>query len=396
MIALLALLLWTLVGLMLVPVLVLAVQVAVAWPRLRPAAPPASRRPRLAVLIPAHNEAGGIVSTLSDLQAQMVDGDRIVVIADNCSDATAAVARQAGAEVIERTSTTERGKSYALDFGVRHLRADAPEVVLIVDADCHVHEGAIDRIARLSLATGRPVQACYLMHAPAGSGLMKKIAEFAWLVKNLVRPLGFWRLGLPCPLMGSGMAFPWSAISQTELASGHIVEDVKLGMDLARAGTPPLYCPEARVSSTFPTSAAGTASQRTRWEHGHLGMIVAEGPALLLAALRRRQLGLFALALDLCVPPVALLCLLMLVLTALAGALALAVGVAGPLLLALAALGLLGLAIIGAWWRFSRHILSASDLAMAFLYIFWKIPVYLRFAVKRQVEWVRSQRDHEQ
>lgn len=396
MISLLALLLWLALGLMLVPVLVLAVQVIAAWPRLGDAPPLTGRRPRLAVLIPAHNEAGGIGATLADLQPQMQAGDRIVVIADNCSDATADVARAAGAQVIERSSTTERGKSYALDFGVRHLHADAPEVVLIVDADCQVASGAIDRLGRLALETGRPVQARYLMHAPAGSGLMKKIAEFAWLVKNQVRPTGFWRLGLPCPLMGSGMAFPWAGISQADLASGHIVEDVKLGMDLARAGTPPLYCPHAHVSSTFPTSAAGTASQRTRWEHGHLGMIVAEGPALLLASARRRQLGLFALALDLCVPPVALLCLIVLLLSALAGVLALATEVSGPLLLAVVALGLLGAAIIGAWWRWSRHILSAGDLAMAFLYVFWKIPVYLRFAVKRQVEWVRSQRDHEQ
>jgi cellulose synthase/poly-beta-1,6-N-acetylglucosamine synthase-like glycosyltransferase len=388
-------LLYIVLALMLVPVLVLLTQALLAARAPAATAPPAGRRPSLAVLVPAHNEAGGIGLTLATLQPQLEEGDRVMVIADNCSDDTAGVVRRAGAEVCERHDDTRRGKGYALDFGMRALAARPPEVVIIVDADCLVEPGALDRIARLCLHSGRPVQALYLMRAPAGSGPMKKIAEFAWTVKNLVRPLGFLRMGLPCPLMGSGMAFAWSMLSQADLASGHIVEDMKLGTDLARAGTAPLFCPQALVSSSFPTSDAGTQSQRTRWEHGHLSMIFSEAPGLLAEGLRRGRPALIGMALDMSVPPLALLSLLVLALGALSALFALLSGNAGPLLLALALCAALGVAVMLSWWRYGRQILSAGNLAMAVLYIFWKVPVYLRFLVKRQVEWVRSKRDIE-
>ncbi len=268
---------------LLVPVSVLFVQVLAALPAYQPRAMPSGRRPSVAVLVPAHNEALMIADTLRAIVPQLVAGDRLLVVADNCSDDTAKIAVAAGAEVIERFDSERRGKGYALDFGVRHLERNPPEVVLIIDADCAIDSGAIDRLARLCLETGRPVQALYLMHSPEGAGLKTRIAEFAWLVKNHVRALGFHRLGLPCQLMGTGMAFPWAAISTAALASGHIVEDLKLGIDLARAGTPALFCPEARVTSYFPATAEGIAGQRTRWEHGHLGVILSDRAAIVSA-----------------------------------------------------------------------------------------------------------------
>jgi hypothetical protein len=90
----------------------------------------------------------------------------------------------------------------------------------------------------------RPVQSLYLMTAPCESAINHQVAEFAWRLKNQVRPLGLRALGLPCQLMGTGMAFPWDIIRSAELASGFIVEDLKLGLDLADAGHPPVFCPE--------------------------------------------------------------------------------------------------------------------------------------------------------
>jgi cellulose synthase/poly-beta-1,6-N-acetylglucosamine synthase-like glycosyltransferase len=377
------------------PVAVLLLQSLMAFARGEPAPVPTGRRPRIAVLVPAHNESGGILATLDSLRPQLVDGDRILVVADNCSDDTAAVAARAGAQVRERYSADQRGKGYALDFGVRCLAEDAPEVVIIVDADCIVAPCALDRLARTAQQLGVPVQALYLMHAPAGSGPMKKIAEFAWLVKNLVRPLGYARLGLPCQLMGSGMAFGWDLLSTASLAKGHIVEDLKLGMDLARAGKAPRFCPDALVYSSFPTSDAGTSAQRTRWEHGHLSMIVSTVPGLLRQGLTQGRLALLALALDLSVPPLALLAMLVMGLFGLCLLLALVTAVALPLALAT----LLGLAFAAAvmlgWWAYGRNTISAGNLLLAFWYVVRKVPLYLRFLVNRQVEWVRSKRDSE-
>ena len=75
-----------------------------------------SRAP-LAVLVPAHDEEEGIAATLAAVLAQLGPHDRLLVVADNCSDATAAVARAAGAEVVERSSDL-RGKGYALAHGI--------------------------------------------------------------------------------------------------------------------------------------------------------------------------------------------------------------------------------------------------------------------------------------
>lgn len=382
-------------ALLLIPVLVLLVQAVMAFAAL-PAAPALQgRRPRVAVLIPAHNEENGIAPTIASVLAQLVPGDRVVTIADNCSDGTAAAAATAGAEVRERFDDACRGKGYALDHGVRFLAADPPEVLLIVDADCLLSPGSVERLARTALHSGRPVQALDLMHAGPDSGPMKKIAEFAWAVKNFVRPLGFHRLGLPCQLMGTGMAFPWPMISAASLANGNVVEDMKLGMDLAKAGTPALFCPHAKVSSLFPVSAAGADAQRARWEHGHISMIVAEAPGLFAAALRQRSAVMLALALDLCVPPVALLTLLVLALSGCALLFFILAGALAPLVLAGAALAALGTAILLSWWRYGRDIVTARHLLMALFYMLLKLPLYLRFFVRRQVEWVRAQRDSE-
>lgn len=351
------------------------------------------RRPRIAVITPAHDEASVIAETLRSILPQLGESDRLLVVADNCSDGTAAIAAAEGAAVTVRKDPARRGKGYALDFGVRHLERDAPEVVIIIDADCQVAPGALDRLARACLESARPVQALYLMRSPKNGGLNMRIAEFAWTVKNLVRPSGLRRLGLPCQLVGTGMAFPWSCISTATLASGHIVEDLKLGIDLALARTPPLFCPEALVTSVFPASDAGILGQRTRWEHGHLGMILAEVPRLLLRSLAPPDAGLMALALDLSVPPLALVTLLTVAVWVASASFYAVSHLAYPLYIATAAAALLTLSVVLSWARYGRQIISLGSLALVGVYALWKVPLYARFLVARQLSWVRAKRD---
>ena len=393
MITVLSWLLCALLLLILLPVLVLCAQVLLACLPARPVPVAQGRRPRLAVLVPAHNESSIIIATLNSLLPQLQAGDRLLVVADNCTDDTAALARAAGAEVIERSNQRQRGKGYALDFGVRHLAADAPEVMIIVDADCPVSEGTLARLAISCIDSRRPVQALYLMHAPEGSGLKVRIAEFAWRVKNLVRPVGWARLGLPCQLMGSGMAFAWQDIGLINLASGHIVEDLQMGLDFCRSGKPPLFCPAAHVNSYFPRSDEGLNTQRTRWEHGHLGVILSDAPKLLLESLRRGNWKLLGMSLDLLVPPLALLILVVGVAFSIAWLLFILGGLLVLALIASIGMLLLGLAIISAWAKFGREIVSIVALLYAPFYILQKIPLYLSFLLKRQVDWVRSKRD---
>ncbi|MNG72555.1 Glucosyl-3-phosphoglycerate synthase [compost metagenome] len=393
MMTLLAWLLGVAAAILCLPVLVLFTQVLMAC--LPGRALPSTRgvRPRVAVLVPAHDEASIIRSTLDSIRPQLLDGDRLLVVADNCGDDTATRAHAAGAEVIERQHAHWRGKGYALDFGVRHLAGDPPDVVVIIDADCQVGAAAIDLLARRCLQVARPVQALYLMRAPAGAGLKVQIAEFAWRVKNLVRPRGWVRLGLPCQLMGSGMAFDWRDLALIDLASGHLVEDLKMGLDFCRNGKAPAFCPEAVVTSEFPSSQEGLSSQRKRWEHGHLGVLLTDAPKLIVESLARRNGQLLAMTADLLVPPLALLVLALMVMFGVCWLAFMLFDVLAPALIATLGLALLGAAVLLAWARFSRELISFSVLLYAPFYAVKKIPLYLGFLIKRQVEWVRSKRD---
>ena len=227
-------------------------------------------RRRVAVVIPAHNESSGLLPTIGDIKAQLRTRDLLLVVADNCLDDTAAVAASAGAEIIERHDPERLGKGYALDFALKHLSLDPPAIVIFIDADCRVAEAAIDQLITACEATQRPVQALDLMIAPNESPINYRVAEFAWRVKNWVRPLGLNALNLPCQLMGTGMAFPWGVIRSAHLASGSIVEDLKLGLDLAQKESPPLFCPTSIIKSHFPSSIEGATNQRKRWEGGHI------------------------------------------------------------------------------------------------------------------------------
>jgi cellulose synthase/poly-beta-1,6-N-acetylglucosamine synthase-like glycosyltransferase len=379
--------------LLLVPAAVLFAQVVLAWLPARRLVALAGKRPPLAVLMPAHDEAAVIADTLASIMPQLQAGDRLLVVADNCDDDTARIAREAGAEVVERRNSQLRGKGYALDFGVRHLESAPPEIVIIVDADCEVEPEAIDWLTRISYQSERPVQALYLMHASDRAGFRQQFAEFAWRVKNWVRPLGYHRLGLPCQLMGTGMAFPWASIRDAKLANANIVEDMKLGVDLAISGKPALFCPEARVSSIFPEAAAAERSQRMRWEHGHLEVIQKEFPRLLGRGVLRGDIRAMALALDLAVPPLALLVLSLFGMCVATGAVAFAGGGAFPLVVAGLGLGLAGVAVLLAWLGWGRAVISFATLLSVPIYVLAKIPLYIRFWTRRQKEWVRTDRD---
>ena len=386
---------WFLAGVILfVPTCYFCLQIVMAFFRSEEDTLSSIAIPSLAILVPAHNESNGIGVTLKSLLAQVNEPISIVVIADNCTDDTAEIARQYGVTVIERQDALKRGKGFALDYGMRYLKslATPPEVVLIVDADCWVGDDAIPTLAKQAYTCQRPVQALYLMVSPDTSTLKTRLAEFAWLVKNQVRPLGLRAMQGPCQLMGTGMAFPWTFIADADLANGHLVEDMKLGLDAANSGHAPIFCHAALVKSAFATNAAGADSQRTRWEHGHMSMILHTGIPLLLKGLRTRNAELAAMALDICIPPLALLVMMLGAYMLLGGVIALT-GYGSALLLGITMLGMVFIAVLAAWAGFGRKTIPFWMLAYAPFYALKKIPLYLKFLVKRQVEWVRSQRD---
>ena len=375
------------------PVGVLFLQVLASLAPRRRVGLPFGARPRIAVVIPAHNEQSTIGKTLASVASQLAGDDRLVVVADNCSDQTAELARRQGAEVTVRTDSIRRGKGYALDHGLTFLdQTRAPEVVIFLDADCELNEGCIQHLALASIRSGRPAQAAYLMTPPRSQQKTASIVCFAWKVKDLVRPLGWHRLGLPCQLAGSGMAFPWTVARACSLATGALAEDFQQGLDLALQGKFPLFCPQAVVTSDVAPGGQPSASQRARWEHGTLATAAEYLPRLIGRFLRVPSLSLLAMTLDVCVPPLALLALLLGASFTLALVFSFLSGVFAPVWFQGALCGVFFATICLAWWGHGRDIIPLRWLVFAPLYALLKIPLYGRFFLDRQRVWVRGDR----
>jgi glycosyltransferase involved in cell wall biosynthesis len=349
--------------------------------------------PRTTVLIPAHNEASEIAATVQSILENLGSLDQLIVIADNCGDRTAETAREAGAFVLERTDLVLKGKGYALDYGLKFLAKNPPEMVVFMDADCTVSPGSIEILAQTSWALQRPVQSTYLMEQPINATLRDQISAFALTLKNLVRPLGMKALGWPCLLTGSGMALPWALLAPISLAGNRNADDMQLTVDLALEGASPVYEPRSQVMGRL-MQAEDAYSQRTRWEHGHLRMILTQVPRLLKAMVIQRRFDLLILACDMAIPPLSLFILLWVGLVFLNLGL-LSFGVAnvwrfGFSLLAGAPI-ILGVWL--AWHRFGRTLLPSQTWKEIPSYLLWKAPIYLKFMTRPQTRWLKTERD---
>lgn len=346
------------------------------------------------ILIPAHNEAVIIGNTLGGLLENISNPHLILVVADNCTDNTAAIARNYGVTVLERNDDCHRGKGFALDYGIEYLKShNPPDVLMIMDADCWVEKYTFHRLFEKVISAGHPAQALYLVQISQNTPLRQRISGFAWLVKNKIRPLAINKIGLPVALTGTGMAFPWKVIEQVNIDHGNIVEDMQLGIDCALHGFFPVLCPEAVIYSSFPLQYSAEKTQRTRWEHGHLMTIFKQVPLLIKQGLLRRNWRLLGVALDLSVPPLSLL-----VLTTISSLFILAVlmpfikSSVAFIILLISAL-FFALMLVKTWQYYGQDYLKSNELPGIPLYIFSKLSIYGAFIFKRQKNWIRTDRN---
>lgn len=376
----------------------LALAIAALFARPSGSAGPGAHR--LTVLVPAHNEAEMLPRCLAALRTQRYPAEltRIVVVADNCSDATAEVARSSGAEVMLRDEPLLRGKGRALRWALDRLltETDAPDAVVVIDADS-VAQPELLRGLEGRLAAGcEAVQGEYLVLVD-GTGDAASLRSAAFLLFHHTRFAGRSRLGLPCSLVGNGMllsrrlleSHPWSAFTAAE--------DLEYSTDLRLAGVQPRFAPGASVLGPAASLGRVGATQRMRWEGGRFHVVRTRLPRLIAACLVHRRWALADAAIDLATPPLGLLALLTLAGGAASAATAVvgwvdpvAVVPWGAALILLVAYALVGLRAAHAPGAAYRALLSTPRFLLA------KLGTYARMTHGLGADrWERSERPSE-
>jgi 1,2-diacylglycerol 3-beta-glucosyltransferase len=348
---------------------------------------------RFDVLIPAHNEASGIAATIASLRAleYPTSNYRVLVVADNCTDTTAALARAAGATVLERVHETEKGKGYALAHGYAVSQQDRfADAVVVVDADTSVSTNLLQAFASRIAAGEVALQAEYGVRNALASW-RTRLMVIALTLFHTVRSRAREHMHLSCGLRGNGMAFTSEVLRRVPPRAFSIVEDVEYGIALGKAGVRVAYVHDAHVHGDMPASAAASRSQRERWESGRVEMIRRHVPALLKTGGRVAN----DLAADLLVPPLTTIgaCVL-------AGSLVFSV---------LAGLQLIGWSALLPWLVSVVFLLSyvvrgamlsgagpraILDLLWAPVFALWKVTLLLK-PTRRTGDWVRTTRPDE-
>ena len=350
-------------------------------PRRRPESD--SEAPRIAVVVPAHNEEAGIEACLASLR-RCEGAFEIVVIADNCSDATAKRAAAAGVRVLQRNDPERRGKGYALDYAFRTLLPEGFDALLVIDADTRVEPNLIKQSALCFQAGADAVQCRYRVGNPDAS-LRTRLMNVALLAFNVLRPRGRERWGLSVGLLGNGFGLSRGTLEALPCDAASIAEDLEYHLRLVRDGRRVRFIDAATVYSDMPSGGRVAGTQRTRWEGGRFRMLADWGPTLAKEILQGRLNRLEPL-LDLLLLPLAFHVLL--VLAALLPPFGPSRGYA-----------LFGLAVV------VLHVIAAIrvgqggwqdylGLAAAPFYVLWKLTLFKAYArsTRKDAEWVRTDR----
>jgi len=363
----------------------------------RTAAPPAGApKVKFDVVVPAHDEEGGIGRTVKDLLALDWPRDlfRVLVVADNCKDQTADRAREAGATVLVREHRELRGKGYALAYAFEHSAKEGfADAVVVVDADTTVSSNLLQAFqARIQAGAGA-VQADYAVQNPEASWRTRLI-RIALGMFHVLRSQARERLGVSCGLRGNGMCFTHALLEQVPHDAFSVVEDLEYGIRLGQAGHRVFYAGESHVYGEMVSTEKASRSQRRRWEDGRRQIVRLHGRPLLAAGLKRRSGLLLDLAMDVLVPP----------LSTVAGLAVLALVVSAPLAVVLrgnsAAAGVAWVCALSltwyvarGWWLSGAGARGLVDLLFAPAYVAWKVALKLRRPANRPDEWVRTTRE---
>ena len=268
---------------------------------------------RLLVIIPAHNEEQQIKATINnvrkcDYPQELVD---IAVIADNCTDNTAAAAANGGAQVRVRTDSHVRGKGAALDWFLRETKEQLNEYggIVFIDADSCPDQ---NMLTALSQSLSHPeVDAVQGFNGVANpfDNWRTALNSAAFNVFNHLRMAGNERLCGSTVLKGLGMAFSPGLLVNSGWPANSEVEDVEFTIKLIENGRKVRYNSEAVITSEMAVCREQADGQRRRWEGGRFSLARDMIPRLIKGISIGRSGYLYLLA-DLIIAPLSLLILL--------------------------------------------------------------------------------------
>lgn len=344
--------------------------------------------PRLAVVMPAHNEAAGIVACIENIQASLKKtvGCELVVIADNCQDNTAELARNAGVKVIERQHDTKRGKGYALDYAFTQLLAEQYDGFIVIDADSRVDEAFIKDF-QLAFAQGFDAVQCRYRLSNPDASYRAKLQRIAWLAFNDLRLLGRERLNVSVGILGNGFALSRKVLENVPYEAGSIAEDMEYHLRLVKERYQVHFLESVCVYADAPNQSDNAAVQRSRWEGGRFRLILDHVPTLFKAVLNGQWLLLEPLA-ELLLLPLAFHVLLLL--------LTLVMPLWWLKCYAAAALGLVFAHVLIAIRLGGGGLADLKILMTAPVYILWKLTLVPKLwqNARKNATWQRTDREN--
>jgi cellulose synthase/poly-beta-1,6-N-acetylglucosamine synthase-like glycosyltransferase len=358
------------------------------------AEPPSTRRLRFDIFVPAHNEASIIERTVANLRQidWPADRFRIVVIADNCDDETAVLARAAGAQVLERSDLSRRGKGYALKHAFAWSAAeDWADAVVVIDADAIVSSNLLEAYATRIEQGANAVQVHYGVLNPHDSW-RTRLLTIAKASFHIVRSRAREKLGISCGVRGNGWCVTHHALRKVPYDAFSLAEDLEYGIALGLGFFRVHYADEASSNADMVSSAGIAGKQRQRWEDGRKQMVRTCVLPLLKVGLGKPNRVCLDLALDLIVPPLSSLATWVLAsgLFGIAGRYWLGTSALWPEL-ALAGTVVLLLYVLRGWQLSKLGLQGLLDLGRAPFFILWKAVVLLRR--RGASTWVRTERE---
>ncbi|HUN71740.1 MAG TPA: glycosyltransferase family 2 protein [Steroidobacteraceae bacterium] len=362
----------------------------------RRAVPPraSARQIRFDIVVPAHDEAQVIERTLASLAALdwPADRRRIHVIADNCMDPTADIARRCGARVHERRDEQERGKGYALRYAFNISKREGwAQAIVVVDADSKVSPNLLEAIAVRLEGGEHAVQVHYGVLNPLDSW-RTRLMTIAMECFHTVRSRARERLRVSCGIRGNGWCVTHELLTRVPYGAFSLTEDLEYGIELGRSGYRVAYADEAHVLGEMVSGARAAGRQRQRWEQGRSRLVRAKIGPVLRCALGRRSRVCADLALDLLVPPLSAVVLLVI---AFLGA-ALGAFLPHPADLpwvwaALACWVALILYVARGWQLSGVGARGCLDLLRVPVFLAWKLSVSI--GSRAAVAWIRTERE---